>query len=200
MNDNQQMTATSLNGGHVPTPSSPVKDPSTVTALLELKNLVLGNARILYGSESRKFFGSFAPLHSHPHILPHLVTARNPAGKHVCVLVCSLDGHTRILRKEMTSTSALDASRALADSLIRDAGELLAIADVGDQLHGQQGFRGESGIFKLDGASGMRRFPGPVDDTATLRFGFRRDGEGVARGAAGDRKRCRREEGPILDY
>ncbi|KAL5374278.1 hypothetical protein PMIN06_009930 [Paraphaeosphaeria minitans] len=186
MNDNQQMTATSLNGGHVPTPSSPVKDPSTVTALLELKNLVLGNARILYGSESRKFFD--------------LVTARNPAGKHVCVLVCSLDGHTRILRKEMTSTSALDASRALADSLIRDAGELLAIADVGDQLHGQQGFRGESGIFKLDGASGMRRFPGPVDDTATLRFGFRRDGEGVARGAAGDRKRCRREEGPILDY
>lgn len=51
------------------------------------------------------------------------VTARNSAGKHICVLVCSLDGYTRILRKE-THDDPLEAARALADGLISDAGDL----------------------------------------------------------------------------
>ncbi|KAK7192921.1 hypothetical protein DPSP01_005131 [Paraphaeosphaeria sporulosa] len=184
MNENQLMNVMALNGGHVPAIDSAVKNPSTVTALLEVKNLVLANARILYGSESRKFFD--------------FVTARNAAGKHVCVLVWSLDGYTRILRKE-TSTCPLETARALADGLMRDAGDLFAVADVGDQLHGQQGYRGGSGKFELDKFKAMRRFPGPADDTAMLRYENRQDRDDVPRGPAADRKRHHREA-PVLDY
>ncbi|OAF99712.1 uncharacterized protein CC84DRAFT_1181183 [Paraphaeosphaeria sporulosa] len=122
---------------------------------------------------------------------------KNPS-THVCVLVWSLDGYTRILRKE-TSTCPLETARALADGLMRDAGDLFAVADVGDQLHGQQGYRGGSGKFELDKFKAMRRFPGPADDTAMLRYENRQDRDDVPRGPAADRKRHHREA-PVLDY
>ena len=94
---------------------------------MNVKQLVLGNARIIYGSEARKFFGISCHARSRrPTDGPtDFVTGRDPEGKYVCVLVCSLDGHTRILRKE-THTDALGAARALADSLIKDTGALFS--------------------------------------------------------------------------
>jgi hypothetical protein len=149
LNGNQLMNAMALNGGHVVAPDNPIKDASTVgdtshafhvtmsllttpqvTALLELKQLVLGNARVLYGSEQRKFFGASSSPQSKKASLtyPDFVTGRNPTGKHSCVLVCSLDGYTRILRKE-TALCPLEAARALADGLILDAGTLFGTAN-----------------------------------------------------------------------
>lgn len=67
------------------------------------------------------------------------------------------------------------------------------IADVGDQLYGQQGHRGENGKFELDQHKSMRRFPGPADDTRTLKPEFRHDRDDTPRGPAADRKRYRRD-------
>lgn len=90
-----------------------------------MKQLVLANARILYGSESRKFFGTpYRILARSPtNIRIDFVTARDIDGKYICVLVCSLDGFTRILRKE-TNVDPLGAARALADGLVKDTGML----------------------------------------------------------------------------
>ncbi|KAL1602792.1 hypothetical protein SLS60_006213 [Paraconiothyrium brasiliense] len=175
---NKLMNAMTMNGGNVVPSDSPVKNTSTVTALLEVKQLVLSNARILYGSEQRKFFD--------------FVTGRSAGGRYICVLVCSLDGYTRILRKE-TNASPLEAARALADGLISDAGDLFGKADVGDQLHGQQGYREEDGKFHLDACKTVHRFCGPADDTRTLRPEYRYDRNDAPQGPAADRKRHHRD-------
>ncbi|KAJ4348364.1 uncharacterized protein N0V89_009738 [Didymosphaeria variabile] len=125
------------------------------------------------------------------HVKLDFVTGRNAGGKYICVLVCSLDGYTRILRKE-THACPLEAARALADGLIHDSGDLFGKADVGDQLHGQQGYREADGKFHLDAYKAVYRFSGPADDTRTLRPEYRHDRDGVPRGPAADRKRhCR---------
>ncbi|KAF1970424.1 hypothetical protein BU23DRAFT_212647 [Bimuria novae-zelandiae CBS 107.79] len=175
-NENQLMNAMALNGGSVVASGSPVNESSKVRDLLDVKQLVLANARVLYGSESRKFFD--------------FVTGSDTSGKYVCVLICSLDGYTRILRKE-THTDPLEAARALANGLIKDAGTLFTKVDIGDQLIGQQGYREEDGKFKLDEYKPVQRFSGPVDDTKTLRPEYRHGDRSAPRGPAADVKRRR---------
>ena len=120
--------------------------------------------------------------------------------------MCSLDGRTRILRKE-TGSNALEAARVLADGLMKDTGALFSTlhlitlymmiiylysavrAKVGDQLYGQQGYREEDGEFRLDVNKSIQRFSGPIDDTRTLRPDYRRDN--FSRGKDADVKKRR---------
>ncbi|KAJ4290899.1 hypothetical protein N0V90_010095 [Kalmusia sp. IMI 367209] len=158
LNDTQLMYRKAMEGGNIVAPDSLVNDQSKVREVIDVKQLVLSNARILYGSESRKFFD--------------FVTGRAASGKYTCVLVCSLEGSTKILRKEV-SNCPLGAARALADGLIKDTGLLFDKYDVGYQLTNQQGYRDEGEQFKLDEYKSAARYSGPVDDTKTLRYDYR---------------------------
>lgn len=51
-----------------PLPAALVNDPTAIRQIADLKAFALGNARILYGSESRKFFGTHL-MSSASHIL-----------------------------------------------------------------------------------------------------------------------------------
>ncbi|KAF2252545.1 hypothetical protein BU26DRAFT_549111 [Trematosphaeria pertusa] len=118
-------------------------------------------------------------------------------GKHGAVLVCSYDGASKILRKEVAACP-LAATRAIVDGLHRDTGLLFAKFDVGDQLYGQQGFRGDSGKFELAEYKSAVKDSGPVDDTQTLHRRY----QDAPKGPRGDfnNKRPRSEQAGWLDY
>ncbi|KAF1956831.1 hypothetical protein CC80DRAFT_386337, partial [Byssothecium circinans] len=122
---------------------------SQITKIADLKNTVLGHARMLYGSERNKFYD---------------IVTIDIDGKYASILSCSQDGTIKFLRKEV-NTCALEATRALVDGLYKDAGLLFTKYDVGDQISGQQGFCGSDGKFALDDTLKAIRDSGPVDDT-----------------------------------
>ena len=142
------------------------------------------------------------------------MTGRSSAGKYSCMLVCSLDGQTKLLRKEVKE-SALEAARALADGLIQDTGLLFGMfpsflflhrymlinhtdkIDVGYQVSHQQGYRMMGEKFKLDDGKLAAKFSGPVDDTETLRQDFRNIGAPRGPAADGYGKRRRTYYGDI---
>ncbi|KAF3004799.1 hypothetical protein E8E13_003131 [Curvularia kusanoi] len=124
--------------------------------LHELRVMALGNAKILYGLERFKFFD--------------IVVAYSEAeAKFATILVCSLNGFTKILRKEVASCP-LAAARALVHGLHVDTGVLLTKYDVGDQMFGQQGSTRRGEVFSLDNCKGAvctsRDYD--QDDTSTL--------------------------------
>ncbi|KAF2685941.1 hypothetical protein K458DRAFT_300320, partial [Lentithecium fluviatile CBS 122367] len=128
-----------------------------IRQLMDLKNFALGNARLLYGSEQRKFYD--------------IVVGANEDGKYATVLVCSFDGATKILRKEV-ALCPLAATQAIVDGLVMDTGLLFSKYDVGDQISDQQGFRSaETGKFELDDKKTAKTSM-PVDDTNALRRSY----------------------------
>jgi hypothetical protein len=77
--------------------------------ILDLKNHALGHARILYGSEARKFFD--------------IIDAPVAPGKHVAALVCSLEGETKTLRMHYANCPVV-ATHDLVQGLKKDTGML----------------------------------------------------------------------------
>ncbi|USP73204.1 hypothetical protein yc1106_00478 [Curvularia clavata] len=101
-----------------------------------LKELCVGNCRLLYGSERFKFYGNSSPSvprkpHHHHHPIPHTLTwtkdvviCNDEASKRYCaILTCNQDGQTKFLR----TVSGMDpvlAVRELVDGLQKDTSKL----------------------------------------------------------------------------
>ncbi|KAF2641607.1 hypothetical protein P280DRAFT_549297 [Massarina eburnea CBS 473.64] len=141
-------------GGNTVQPSSFCNDDHKLAQIEALKNRALGSARILYGSEQRKFFD--------------IIIGSHDDGKHTAMLVCSLDGWSKLLRKEV-DVCPVAATRAMVNGLTKDVGTLFTKFDVGDQISGQQGFSGLDGKFALDEHKIAIRDGPRLDDTRTLR-------------------------------
>jgi hypothetical protein len=115
-----------------------------------------------------------------------VVFGANAEGQYAAVLVCSMEGSSKILRREV-GPSPLSATRAIVNGLVMDTGLLFGTCqqnsteideylyivgkyDVGDQISDQQGHQNaETEAFELDANKSALRDDWPVDATETLR-------------------------------
>ncbi|KAF1946730.1 hypothetical protein EJ02DRAFT_393867 [Clathrospora elynae] len=120
-----------------------------------LKNVCLGNCRLLYGSERFKFYD--------------IVICEDESDKKFCaILTCNQEAMTKLLRTQV-SHCPVEAVRTLVDRLQKDTARLFKKYTVGSQLQGQQGYTDkETGNFELADDPKERRIIGPDDDTAGL--------------------------------
>ncbi|EUC43683.1 hypothetical protein COCMIDRAFT_38415 [Bipolaris oryzae ATCC 44560] len=120
-----------------------------------LRELSLGNCRLLYGSERGKFYD--------------IVVGEDESTKSFgAVLTCNQDGQTKLLRTS-TSTCPVNAVRNLVSDLQKDTAKLFVKYGVGSQLEGQQGYTNkDTGEFQLWGTAYDKRITGPDDDTMGL--------------------------------
>ncbi|KNG47692.1 dna ligase 1 [Stemphylium lycopersici] len=120
-----------------------------------LKEICLGNCRLLYGSERFKFYD--------------IVICEDEDTKEFgAILTCNQNNHTKLLRTE-TSDSPVKAVRILVDRLQKDTAKLFLKYTVGSQLEGQQGSTDkDTGIYALWDSVLDKRICGHDDDTAGL--------------------------------
>ncbi|XP_014555001.1 hypothetical protein COCVIDRAFT_103549 [Bipolaris victoriae FI3] len=120
-----------------------------------LKEISLGNCRLLYGSERGKFYD--------------IVIGEDEETKSFgAVLTCNQDSQTKLLRTS-TSTCPVKAVRKLVSDLQKDTAKLFLKYGVGSQLDGQQGYTDrDTGEFQLWGTAYDKRTNGPDDDTMGL--------------------------------
>ncbi|KAF2827323.1 hypothetical protein CC86DRAFT_455013 [Ophiobolus disseminans] len=162
-----------------------------------LRNVALGNCRILYGSDRWKFYD--------------IVLGIEEDESEFCVaLVCSREGTSKVLRG-CISDCPLKAIRALTTRLQKDSMTLLK-AGAGVMMTGQQGHTDGDGKWQSTELDRIVKPSGPADNTETLpqlpskRNDTWRPPQGAPRGPRTDRpgnKRVRRgeEEGSIgLDF
>ncbi|EOA89829.1 uncharacterized protein SETTUDRAFT_26155 [Exserohilum turcica Et28A] len=155
-----------------------------VNSINSLKELCLGNCRLLYGSERFRFYD--------------IVICEDEANKRFCALLtCNMDGQTKILRVE-TDACAVTAVQMLVGRLQRDTAKLFAKYNVGSQIEGQQGSTDKTtGTFKLWDGPGDRRIAGPDDDTAGLRRAW--SARGGAQRYNGNKRRAVEQAGRERD-
>ncbi|KAL6149949.1 hypothetical protein ACJQWK_02467 [Exserohilum turcicum] len=148
-----------------------------VNSINSLKELCLGNCRLLYGN---------------------IVICEDEANKRFCALLtCNMDGQTKILRVE-TDACAVTAVQMLVGRLQRDTAKLFAKYNVGSQIEGQQGSTDKTtGTFKLWDGPGDRRIAGPDDDTAGLRRAW--SARGGAQRYNGNKRRAVEQAGRERD-
>ncbi|KAJ4345159.1 hypothetical protein N0V95_005884 [Ascochyta clinopodiicola] len=143
-----------LNGGTRSSGDGWLNNLNKLEQLHELRVMALGNAKMLYGVEKFKYYGSRF-FHA-------------PHAKFAALLVCSFNEATKILRKEVAACP-IAAARAIVHGLHTDSGLLLNKYNVGDQLFGQQGGTPHGGAFGL--YEWKRAVNDPTqdqDDTSTL--------------------------------
>ncbi|KAI4633486.1 hypothetical protein J4E80_000852 [Alternaria sp. BMP 0032] len=120
-----------------------------------LKEICLGNCRLLYGSERFKFYDI-------------VICEDDDTKKFAAILTCNQEGQTKLLRTEL-SLCPVVAVRTLVDGLQKDTAKLFLKYAVGSQIRGQQGHTdAETGIFELWDAAHENRIRGPNDDTQGL--------------------------------
>ncbi|PVI06870.1 hypothetical protein DM02DRAFT_667021 [Periconia macrospinosa] len=160
------------NPSNPPQTSSVQSDVDLARNLNELKAPALGHARILYGSEARKYFD--------------ILDAPIGPDWHIAALVCSFEGETKTLRT-CYAESPLEAMNKLVQGLKTDTGKLYCKIQVGDQISGQQGYTGLNGVFQLDTSKQPRRPSGDLDDTESIKeVGRKRAFAGVPTRPRGD--------------
>ncbi|KAJ6201359.1 hypothetical protein J3E72DRAFT_428097 [Bipolaris maydis] len=130
-----------------------------------LKEISLGNCRLLYGSERGKFYGITNPHHPCKSSQAHMqekdiVIGEDEKTKSFgAVLTCNQDNQTKLLRTS-TSNCPVNAVRNL---------HVTVKYGVGSQLEGQQGYTDkDTGEFQLWGTAYDKRRNGPDDDTMGL--------------------------------
>ncbi|KAF1843889.1 uncharacterized protein K460DRAFT_266340, partial [Cucurbitaria berberidis CBS 394.84] len=122
-----------------------------------LKEMALGNCRLLYGSERFKFYDI-------------AVAEDEDNGAFAAILTCSQDGSIKLLRKEVNDCP-VKAVRALVDRLQKDTALLFIKYDVGSQIKGQQGVTNKkTQKFELVAFAQDERAEGADDDTVGLRY------------------------------
>ncbi|KAH7394033.1 hypothetical protein DE146DRAFT_633956 [Phaeosphaeria sp. MPI-PUGE-AT-0046c] len=177
------------------------EDRDKFTQFESLKNVALGNCRLLYGSERMKFYGKGITLltGTRTNKGSDMVLGVNDDQSTFCVaLVCSRDTASKILRTCL-SDCPVKAMHAMVNQLQKDTMPLLMDFGAGSQVIGQQGYtHNGTDKFELLDARNIERPDGPVDDTETLP-GRRIDSyapRGAPRGPRSERsgyKRPRRE-------
>ncbi|CAO2656254.1 Nn.00g050570.m01.CDS01 [Neocucurbitaria sp. VM-36] len=158
-------------------------DSEKVEQIKNLRDIALGNCRLLYGSERFKFYD--------------IVVAEDEENASFnAILTCSQDGSTKMLRKDIRDCP-VKAVRTMVGQLQKDTALLMKKYDTGSQFRGQQGFKNEkTQKFELDAYVEDERMVGPDDDTKGLRY---RD---LPRGPRADRggpKRVRMDSGLPYD-
>ncbi|CAN9093252.1 unnamed protein product [Alternaria alternata] len=136
-----------------------------------LKEISLGNCRLLYGSERFKFYGkALAPmLNTGIDTRLDIVICEDEGTKRfAAILTCNQDGQTKLLRTELSGCPVV-AVRTLVDGLQKDTAKLFLKYAVGSQIRGQQGFTNkDTGKFELWDEAQEKRIRGPDDDTQGL--------------------------------
>ncbi|KAI4959501.1 hypothetical protein J4E86_003223 [Alternaria arbusti] len=132
-----------------------VEDGELLDKVQTLKEICLGNCRLLYGSERFKFYDI-------------VICEDDDTKKFAAILTCNQEGQTKLLRTELSLCQVV-AVRTLVDGLQKDTAKLFLKYAVGSQIRGQQGHTdAETGIFELWDAAHENRIRGPNDDTQGL--------------------------------
>ncbi|CAI6338754.1 unnamed protein product [Periconia digitata] len=98
------------------TATTPQPDFQEIRQILDLKIYALSHARILYGSEARKFYDILDA--------PVAPNSMDTPGKFLAVLVCSLEGASKTLRIAYADEGPVHAVNKLVQELKRDSGVL----------------------------------------------------------------------------
>ncbi|KAF2868992.1 hypothetical protein BDV95DRAFT_669947 [Massariosphaeria phaeospora] len=134
-------------------PSTWLDDP--VRMYSDLKMVGLSHAKVLYGSEFKKFYD-------------FVVSYSVPDEKYGAFLTCSYEGASKALRGEIHD-DPVQATRILVDGLQKDCGALFRKVNIGDIFYHQQGAISDDGIFELyDYKTPRKHDDRPCDDTVPL--------------------------------
>ncbi|OAL46071.1 hypothetical protein IQ07DRAFT_518370, partial [Pyrenochaeta sp. DS3sAY3a] len=122
-----------------------------------LRDICLGNCRLLYGSERFKFYD--------------ISIAEDQDSMTFCaILTCNQEGVTKFLRKEV-SNCPIRAVRGMVHRLQTDTAILFTKYDVGSQFTGQQAFTNKTTQrFELISSNGNDRYQAADDDTNGLKY------------------------------
>ncbi|KAI8939565.1 hypothetical protein NX059_003329 [Plenodomus lindquistii] len=153
---NAMMSRIALGDVNPVTGGSWLANPEKVSAISGLRNSVMGNCKLLYGSQRFKFYDIIICESEHD-------------GKFGALLTCIESSTTKILRNEVAECPVV-AVRQMVQRLQRDTALLFTEKySVGSQLYGQQGYTNkETGAFELNPRKVDERIAGPDDDTQGL--------------------------------
>ncbi|KAL5121160.1 hypothetical protein ACEQ8H_001012 [Pleosporales sp. CAS-2024a] len=141
---------------HDTAPPSWMSDCAKTGRLEQLKNMVLGTCRLLYGSERFKFYDI-------------VIGATDDETTFCAALSCNKDGMTKILRTTLHDCP-IKATEAMVRQLQKDVMPLLVNFGPGTQLAGQQGYTNHlSGKFELAEEKEKTKPDGAADDTETMK-------------------------------
>ncbi|CAA9965795.1 hypothetical protein PTMSG1_09154 [Pyrenophora teres f. maculata] len=132
-----------------------LEDPTKVDQVKTLKEICLGNCRLLYGSERFKFYDI-------------AICEDEDTKTFAAILTCNQDNETKFLRTE-TSSCPVQAVRVLVHGLEKDTAKLFTKYSVGSQIRGQQGATNKTtGEYELWTDAYDARLSGSNDDTQGL--------------------------------
>ncbi|KAF2747671.1 hypothetical protein M011DRAFT_486501 [Sporormia fimetaria CBS 119925] len=134
-----------------------MSDTDKMIQMRELKMMTLGNARVIYGNDRNRFYDIITSY-----------TLISGQIQYSSILVVTIDGSTKALRKE-TASDPLVATRNMVQGLMTDAGSIFARIPTGQRFHGQQGITSEDGTFQVfEGSMAERKGGGKGDDTRDM--------------------------------